>query len=193
MSNGSGRCLPGRGNFTGNGSGGSLTLPVFLRWGDAHFSGGGTPPLRCVRAECKMQKSGVPSGGFGQIGVWRIKPSPLGRVPPERGRERFCGSAALFRHGFAVPPGGELPRRGKRDHPGVSPKGKALCGFAALFRQPFGLPPGGELPRRGFRDHPGVSPKGKAGALPRQCTKRQFTAKGRAWVTARVAPTGAYI
>jgi hypothetical protein len=33
----------------------------------------------------------------------------------------------LIRHGYAVPPGGELPQRGKRSHPGVSPRGKALA------------------------------------------------------------------
>ena len=75
---------------------------------------------------------------------------------------------ALFRHGFAVPPGGELSRRDKRDHPGVSPKGKAFCGCAALFA--CALPRGGRalgafrslrlragrngMPDRGFGRHP---------------------------------------
>ena len=56
-------------------------------------------------------------------------PSPLGRVPPEGAGEVSCGFAALFRHGFNLPPGGELPQRGKRVHPGVLPEGEARGDF----------------------------------------------------------------
>jgi len=63
----------------------------------------------------------------------KLAAKPTDEGPRKRQKWQYhyiCGTSCrpLIRHLLAqMPPGGELPRSGKRDHPGVSPPGGRLA------------------------------------------------------------------
>jgi len=87
--------------------------------------------VKKVRLMIVLQQNVWAGDGFSLEEKLAAKPTDEGPRKRQKWQYHYiCGTSCrpLIRHLLAqMPPGGELPRSGKRDHPGVSPPGGRLA------------------------------------------------------------------